>query len=349
MESIDELELRSILKRRPATPDLIRRVLRRLMNPSMSWEEKRPFWYFLYTINCKETLVSALIEALDSKDKIPFDLVMLLCQDAGIEPKRPTVEAVFKGAKKQKLLDQFLTAKHWDHLDSRFAEARSTLLEEKLDNHRQERRNMLDKFEFLRSQRMMEQAGRELKRMVALYPNDPEFARLKKEFDEDWAREVLASRQSDLEYEKLEEAGVAISDQDREMLECFVQEGTHLASQNPQIANDLALAFLFLDQPEYGLTILSYSQPTIETDWLAAELMMRARRYIEVLEHLNQLEIKYISDPETTFAVSYMRAMALNALGQRAQAIEILQSITRVRANYRSAHALILHWTEGVG
>jgi hypothetical protein len=59
------------------------------------------------------------------------------------------------------------------------------------------------------------------------------------------------------------------------------------------------------------------------------------------------MEIKYISDPETTFAVSYLRAQALQGLGQHGSALEIMQSIVRVRPNYRSAHSLILEWTEG--
>ena len=38
---------------------------------------------------------------------------------------------------------------------------------------------------------MGEQAGRVLGRLVQLYPDDLELEALKRQFDEDWAREVL--------------------------------------------------------------------------------------------------------------------------------------------------------------
>ena len=64
-------------------------------------------------------------------------------------------------------------------------------------------------------------------------------------------------------------------------------------------------------------------------------------------EAVNHLEIKYVDDPETTFAVAYLRAQCLRELGQEAAALETLRSLVRVRPNYRSAHALILEWADG--
>jgi tetratricopeptide (TPR) repeat protein len=96
-----------------------------------------------------------------------------------------------------------------------------------------------------------------------------------------------------------------------------------------------------------GLEILAWAPAVPPNDWLRAELLVHARRFVEGLEHLKHLEVRYVDDPETSFAVSYLKAQCLQELGQKDAALEILKSIVRVRPNYRSAHALIQEWTEG--
>ncbi|NJL25310.1 MAG: hypothetical protein HC902_09105 [Calothrix sp. SM1_5_4] len=117
--------------------------------------------------------------------------------------------------------------------------------------------------------------------------------------------------------------------------------------ENREFASDLAVAFWFLDEYGQALEILKWAEPSTANDWLHAELLFASRRYVEALELLNHLEVKYVNDPEATFSVSYIRAQCLRGLGQQAAALEILRSIVRIRPNYRSANALILAWTEG--
>ena len=47
LESINELEIRELLQNKLSPQELAGKVVRRLMDSSLSWEEKRPFWHFL--------------------------------------------------------------------------------------------------------------------------------------------------------------------------------------------------------------------------------------------------------------------------------------------------------------
>jgi hypothetical protein len=348
LESINELELRNLLKRKLNPQELLTKIISAIGNSSMEWEDKRPFFSFLFLTQRHATLMAAMKEALDSKERIPYDMLMAMTGQALIQPKSAVIESVLKGLKKQDANEDVFASREWDKWDKRFGALRNELLEAKVKEQSQFKSNMVEKFEFLKNQRMNQEAGRVLRRMVELYPDDPELQKIKQNYDEDWARDVLAGHIAQLSDEKFDRTRTAPSSADDEMLRMFSSEGEKLCLENRNIATDLAIAFWFLEDPARAAEILAWAPPTASNDWLKAEFLTGARHFVEALEWLNVLEVKYIDDPESTFAVSYLRAQCLHALGQHSSALEIMQSIVRVRSNYRSAHALILEWTAGV-
>lgn len=348
MESINEIELRNLLKQRLPSQELEAQVLRALRDKSLDWDVKRGFYSFLYLSHRYHSLLLAIQEALEAKDRIPYDFFIAVMGQVFAEPKSAVVESVIKGIKKQNAAEDLFAAREWDKWDKRFSLIRNELLETKVKEQQQFKQNLIEKFEFLKNQRMNEQAGRVLRRMVDLYPDDEELSQLKQNYDEEWAREVLSSHLASLSEEKFDRTRTAPSSLDEEMLKQFLLEGEKLALENREIASDLAIAFWFMEDPVRATEILAWAPITTSNDWLKAEFLTASRHFVEALEWLNVLEVKYISDPETTFAVSYLRAQCLHALGQQSSALEIMQSIVRVRSNYRSAHALILEWTAGV-
>jgi hypothetical protein len=347
LDNINELELRKLLKEQPNKKKLANHLIKCLLDKDKSWEEQRSYWHFLYFSGREMTLAYAMIESLKAKLRLPFDLYIQLCGQQRIKPKQEVVLALIKGARKQKALGDFFSVTAFDRYDKRFGLIRSRLLERKISEQKKFKQGLVEKFEFLQNQRMTEQAGRVLRRMVELYPEEKEFHELKRKFDEQWARDVLANHAAAMSGEKLDRTPTPPSRADEEMLNCFAREGEKLCVERRELAADLAIDFLFMEDFPRALEILAWAPSTMAGDWLKAELLFHARRYIEALEQLNLLEVKYIGDPETTFAASYLRAQCLYASGQRAGALEILQSIVRVRPAYRSAHALFLEWTEG--
>lgn len=348
MEAINELELRKILKLKLSPQELLTRVIKGILNPHLTWDEKRPFLSYLFLTGRHATLASAIKQLLDNKARVPFDLYIAIASQARLEPKPVIFEALIKGFKKQNAADDVFASRAWDRYDKRLSELRNELVEKRVEEQKQFKENLIEKFWFLRNQRMTEQAGRVLRRMIELFPEDKELQKIKHDFDEQWARDVLATHMATLSNEKLDRTHTAPSGADTEMLNCFLKEGEKLAVQSRELAADLAVAFWFMEDANRALEILAWAPPGVSNDWMRAEMLVAGRRFVEALELLNQLEVKYIEIPETTFGVSYLRAQCLHHLGQHASALEILQGIVRVRPNYRSANALILEWSEGV-
>lgn len=349
MESINELELRALLKKKYSAKDLTPRLIKNIFDANLPWEEKRAFWIYLFLTQRLATLAEALKQTLSEKGQVPFDILIQMIDQTGEQPKSVVFEALLKGLKKQSSLDSVFAARGLDKWDKRLAQIRAELVERKVLEQKKFKENLLEKFWFLRNQRMSEQAGRVLRRLLELYPEDEDLIKLKNEFDEQWAREILASHASDLQGHRLERTTTSPSGADEEMLNMFLSEGEKLFLKKREASVDLAMAFLFMEDYARAIEVLSWAPPTSAVDWLRCELMIEDRRFLDALEMLNRLEVKYILDPETTFAVNYLRAQALHGLGQLASSIEIMQSIVQIRPNYRSAHTLILEWTEGAG
>lgn len=349
MEVINELEIRKLLRKKPSADQLLRHIVNYLVNPQKTWEEKRAYWHFLYRWGKEATVATALIDALSSKSRVPFDIMLEMTAAAGLRPSGTGVEAMLKGLRKQSAVEELISSRSWEKWDKRFHMIRKELMEKRVAESRKAKEAMLDKFNFLKGQRLVEQAGRVLRRMLELYPDDKALKQEKQDFDEQWAREVLATHMATLSHEKLERGIPGISGEDEEMMNCFLNAGEKIVMEHRGFAVDLAVACVFMGEFKRALDILHWAEPSFENEWLRAEMLVAARRYVEALEQLNQLELKYSSNPETSFGVSYLRAQCFKELGQKDAALEILRSIVRVRPNYRSAQSLILEWTEGAG
>lgn len=193
MEIINELELRRLLKKRQHDSKFNAALVRVLMDESLPWEERRSTWHFLYLTGRRALLMQAIVQALKSKMRVPFDLIIQVCSEAGIKPPPIVVAALLKGARKQGAHEELIGATGWDRFDTRIAQMRAQLLKQKKSEQKQFKDGLLEKFEFLQNQRMYEQAGRVLRRMVELFPEEASFKKLKARFDEQRARRSLGS------------------------------------------------------------------------------------------------------------------------------------------------------------
>lgn len=342
-----ELELRQLLSRKSASEDLVRIVGERVANSSMPWELRRTYWYFLYNQGLHQEVLQLLIKNLETKNRVPFDLVIELLAGSNTVPDEKVFEALIKGMKKQGALEDLMAAYSFDKWDSRFSETRDLLIQRQMEEQENAKKALYEKFEFLKNQRMTEQAGQVLARLRQVYPNDLQYIQAEREFREQWARDVVASRSTYSKLRQLARKKFPLSEPDQQMLKAFLADLQKLSPSHPTLAYDLAVGFWFMEEYDSALAALNESKGSA-AEWLRAELLLSARRFVECLEQLNHLEVKFAEHPETSFAVSYLRAHALKELGQDDTALEILKSIVHVRPHYRSAHSLISEWSEGV-
>ena len=110
-------------------------------------------------------------------------------------------------------------------------------------------------------------------------------------------------------------------------------------------AFDFAIAAFTLESFDDALEILSYAEETTPLLLFRMEVLVRCRRFVELLNEISKMELAFSHEPETFFATAYLRAQALWGLGQKHSAIEVLESLMASRPHYRAASALISMWS----
>jgi len=111
---------------------------------------------------------------------------------------------------------------------------------------------------------------------------------------------------------------------------------------DPKLANAQVVHILrSLSRSAHDATPMLLSSPNgtnADGTALAHRRILLNSAVCDLLEHLQVLESRFLSDPKPPSPFAYLRAQCMKALGQSAAACEILRSIVQVRPNYRSAN-----------
>lgn len=339
------MEIQQVLKEETGLKKAAHFFVQKIAAPETSDNERFAYWNFLFQAGFYREILMSMSQRLNEKQRIHWGLFVETLAKIEAKPTSSTLSGIFKGLKRQNANEDLWACFSWDNLDPRFAEIRSALLESKLKTGRERRGVLLEKFHFLQSQRLRDQAATTIKRLIFLYPGDRELIQIKAAFDEEWAREVLSDRVFDIRND--DAPSPSLNAQDTALIQCWIECATKAVAKTPAAAADFAVLFLFDNVEEAALLVARKTPKNFVLDWLIAELLFLLRRYVDLLEHLASMENEYLSDPETAFGVAYLRAQALKEMGQSAAAVEILRNVVQVRPNYRSANHLINEWSVG--
>lgn len=290
---------------------LIGFVLRHLENPSFAI----PWPYFLEALSMMETTLdektlAALAEGIQETGGT---------EDAARAKNTPAVPEIkeWRGNRKYKI--------HKDYLNNK--------------------RVLLDQLVTLRTQQLYEQEKYLLQRLQKLYPGDSEIRLEASEHRQRYALEILQKRSPKNRSVKLDHLNTKEPDVDQ-ALEALTLSLIEHAEKNPAMALDFSIALFMLDNFEGALEVLSfYEEESISFMWFRLEVLLRCRRYVELLNEIARIEIILASDPETFFATAYLRAQALWGLGQKHTAVEVLEGLMASRPHYRAASALLSIWS----
>lgn len=348
MDRKTELEISDLLMRW-SNPERVAGILsERLSEPDTSVEEALTIFNFLIHSGRFQLMLKPIMTRLQAGFPVPWAALVELLARNNIRPTKEVLEAIFKGAQEQGGLENLVQSHSWDDYDGRFKPLREELQERLQEDLVRKKEALKEKLGFLANHRMIEEEEKVLKLLLRMFPEDSEVQAHHLQFQERWAREVLANqRQSHFSADLLQRPPAKWTKKEEELLQLWLTEAEKLSRQRAALATNFCMFFYFIDAFPQALAILNLAPSSPQRDWLTLDLLIECRRFLECLVAVDKVEVAYSHDPETTFGSAYIRARALHGLGQDAQAIEILQGIVNVRPNYRSARTLMHEWTEG--
>lgn len=339
-----EMAIRDLLISEGNSNRVAESFIKRIFRDGTEPAEVESFLNFLIQAGYYQELLKFFAHELRLKHTVHLLALCHLLHKSGFQPHSDFLNSLFIAQDNSK---ESYTLSHyspWESLDPRFVELKATTLNKLREHHLAERESLIQKLEFFRNHRMLEEEKKLLLELANRYPGDPQFYQEQEEFHLRWARSVISRKATDLLDVELDPTEEIFSEQAIGCIQAILSTMKFLAQRDPRLAYDFAIGFYFLDLFENAREILDYAQPSLSVDWFQVELLLKSRRYVECLDFIQTVEKRYANDPETTFGATYYRALALGSLGQTSTAIELLKSIVTIRPHYRSAHALLLKW-----
>lgn len=202
---------------------------------------------------------------------------------------------------------------------------------------------LLDQLVTLRTQQLVQQEKSLLQRLQQFYPDDVEVQQEVNDHKQRYALNILQRRTFKAAHEK--EDFLPTEPEIENARQVLMENLKDLAGEEPQLALDFAIIAFLLESYEDSLALLSYCEETVPWLWFRLEVLLKCRRFVELLAELADVEVQLAHEPETFFATAYLRAQALWGLGQKHTAIEILEALLAARPHYRSAGSLLRTWS----
>ena len=115
-------------------------------------------------------------------------------------------------------------------------------------------------------------------------------------------------------------------------------------SLDEEASKDFALLFFYMGGHDQILTFLDKIDNTLENLWFKAELLLKTNRFIDCLAVVSEIEKSWAHIPEVTFSIVYLKALSYWGVNKRNLAIELLNSLVKVKPNYRSAQMHLNNW-----
>ncbi len=200
-------------------------------------------------------------------------------------------------------------------------------------------------FEELRtwkSQRLREQEMRVLKRLIAKFPNDPDILREQEKFRQNQAVETLGARIRQKRSEKIR--SIQFTEDLVQLPEEWEEQLLQYADVHPKETYDLCVACCFMEYWPTALKLVNKAEACSQRDWLEIEILLQLKRYVDVLQGLHVIELRWSDNSETFFATAYIRAQAFFGLGHKEKALEVLESLLSSRPLYRQGVELLHMW-----
>ena len=315
----------------------------RWFHPETTDDQRRQMAVFLFHSGQFVTLAQVCAQALQKKTYIPWDVLVewfSKLRHFSEEARQWLVE----GIQSETAMDHALRSYGFDEIDERFAEHRKAIQSNTIAQISSKKRKLLDKLEYIRAQRLLEEESKLLKELNALDPDDPTVAQWMDDYRWRWAREVINRTRTSEPLQSQISPTLTFTEDEKTFLQLLFAQVEEILQNDKSMALDFAVMFYFFDDIEKALHILENTPRSWSSVWLMLDFLLQCSRPVEALDLVYQLQQSVDSQPERKLSLMYFKARALYSLGQKHEAQDTLKQLLQVEPHYRSAERLLAIW-----
>ena len=345
MNSLIEKEIQKMLSKGYKNITIVRSLLKR-KNVSQDEDVFLAVCRFMYQSGLYQMLIKTAITRLKKEKIIPWALIIEILESQKVNIPNDKKAFFIKGIIAQKQIGALLTNHHWD-------EYYPELVDMKLEKKKQinEKNNhlyikLMEDLQFIQSQGVLKKEEEILKKLKKIDPESPEIQEKWLQFREKWGRNIIHEKKTNL----LNQSDFSITPpkEEKKQAEKIAQSIKEILKEDSKSSYDMALFFSFIGYPYLAIQILKNHLDSTSSQWLYLDLLLQSQLYLDCLNFIDIMEEKYSEDPETVFALTYIRAKAYYGLGKKEKAKNILSDLSAVRPSYRLTYLLLKQWETGV-
>lgn len=341
-----EKEIQHLLSEGLSTKQIATSLATRALDSELKNESLVTLCLFLYRTGEWELLSKLSVQLLKEKQQLaiaPILKTLLRQSKFKLDDHLPLFIEATRELKQQQSVLQALYKN-----DSKLvSDLKLEFVDSMKERYEERKKSLLEKLNFFKADNMFEQERITIKEIEREFPELDKLSDLHEDFKRRWSESLINNRQSANEIELLEQP-IKRSPQEELFLVTLKKHCLEHVKIDPNTAYDFALMFYFFSALEHAIDILDYAPSNYSVDWLIVEWLLEARRFVEALNYIKQLEVKYEESPDNAFACAYAKARVLWGLKKYARAIDEMTSLVNIRPEYRSAKSLLTKWNGGL-
>lgn len=349
-----ESELQQLLIDGATLEEAARVFLARWRQQVPSFEALEAFSVFMIQAGLNASLVRFLADLAEQDHPIPWGHFVESLYHATPAIPEELKRATLSGAHEQKAITHLTKSYMLDHFDETLSSHRNVKFKKRRTQQEEKKSRLLSQADLMRSQGLESEEEKILGKLLRMYPRDTHVLSLLQKNRERRAHGLIIDRRERQRRRwallqrdpKVDKETQEVLQQVRQEMLAAVPPSADNTHEEAELLHDFAVAHLMWENYEAALSFLNRDPLPLPSFWLRQELLIAARRFVESLEELAAVEKALVHDPEIPFAVSYLRAQALWGLGQRQEALRLLEDLLSVRPDYRSAGSLRDVWRE---
>ena len=137
-----------------------------------------------------------------------------------------------------------------------------------------------------------------------------------------------------------------LSDEEKSLIDSIIPQANKYFKKKKAKAEDFAYLFRTLGNNNVAIDFIFKNKESDKKDWQLLDYLFSGKQYVSLLDHCALLKQKYDQYPDALFSIYYAEAIAYWELGEKIKAIEIMEQISSMRPNFKSATETLNQWKE---
>lgn len=336
-----ELEIQSLLNSESDPESIVEKLFFFAENAELGEQNELKDGIYTFLLNSKLSahLIEYVVKNISEPGfVIPWGhLLEALYQQSGFIAYE-IAEALWEGIQSQKAENVALRSRALDAFAPELKLQRADNRLQTIKEQSEQKKEWLQQLEVLHLQSLHQQEQKLLQKLLKMFPQDAQIASYSQGIKERMALDILSKHRPTMK------TSHNFIEKNPSVQQSIIQSIMKAAGQNPQMIYDFVIAAMMMELYELGLSLIEHAPESPQKHWLKLEILLRCRRFLELLTSLNPIEKIYATESETFYATAYLRAQALWGLGQKQLAMEVMESLLNSSPHYRAGSILLTQW-----